>query len=213
MRKPAASIAALFALMLSASADQGLAATADDVVAARQASVNRILTATPASAIAAQRLTCMLGEEPDRVTQARRAGQYFIPDAADMCVAALVRTAHDGHLSDLYRTLLTELGGNVELAEKLPLVIANAVLDGNGKVEIGNGKVMDVVPPPLAFDAGFTMAYLGGHEKYKPDVDDPAQLKLLTGGCLAVQKDAGPCFGAGFAQGAQAFRERKVSPR
>ena len=132
MRKPAASIAALFALILSAGADQGLAATPDEM--ARQASVNRILTATPASAIAAQRLTCMLGEEPDRVTQARRAGQNFIPDAADMCVAVLVRTAHDGHLPDLYRTLLTELGGNVELAEKLPLAIGNAVMDGDGKV-------------------------------------------------------------------------------
>ena len=109
--------------------------------------------------------------------------------------------------------LLTELGGNVEEYEKLPSAIGNAVLDGNGKLEIGNGKVMDVVPPSLAFDAGFTVAYLGGHEKYRPDVDDPTQLKLLTGGCMAVQKDAGPCFGAGFAHGAQAFRERKVSPR
>jgi hypothetical protein len=206
VRKPAASIAALFALMLSTGADQGLAATPDET--ARQASVNGILTTYPTRAITAQRLTCMLGEEPDRVTQGRRAGKNFIPDAADTCVAVLVRTAHDGHLSDLYRTLLTQLGGSVELAEKLPLAIGNAVMDGDGKVALGNGKDT-IVPPPLAFDAGFTVAYLKSDDRV--DNLDAAKLKLVAESCLAVNKDAGTCFSAGYVYGQQAVRARNAS--
>lgn len=211
MRKSCFNIAALVTLAVLSCADEGLAASTAEIAGQRQASLNGILTTFPDRAIAAQRLTCMLGEEPDKVAKGRQAGKNFLPDAADTCVAVLVRTAHDGHLPDLYRTLLTELGGDVEEYAKLPLAIKNAVLDGDGKVPIGNGKVMDIVPSSLAFDAGFTMAYLGGYEKFKPDVDDPAQMKLLTGGCLAVQKDAGPCFAAGFAYGAQAFRARNTS--
>lgn len=210
MRQPATSIAALFTLILSAGADQGLAATPDEISAARRASVKRILTATPASAIADQRLTCMLGEEPGSVTEARRAGQYFIPDAADLCVAVLVRTAHDGHLPDLYRKLLTELGGNVELAEKLPLAIGNAVMDGDGKVALGNGRDT-IVPPPLAFDAGFTVAYLKGDTR--PEDVDSGKLKTLAESCLAVDKGAQTCFSAGYYYGAQAFRARNTSSR
>jgi hypothetical protein len=198
MRKPAASIAALFALMLSAGADQGLAATPDET--ARQASVNGILTTYPTRAITAQRLTCMLGEEPDRVIEGRKAGKNFIPDAADTCVAVLVRTAHDGHLSDLYRTLLTQLGGSVELAEKLPLAIGNAVMDG-GKDTI--------VPPSLAFDAGFTVAYLKSDDRV--DNLDAAMLKLVAESCLAVNKDASTCFSAGYVYGQQAVRARNAS--
>jgi hypothetical protein len=190
VRKPAASIAALFALILSASADHGLAATSGDM--------------------AAQRLTCMLGEQPDRVAKERRVGKNSIPDAADTCVAALVRAAHDGHLSDLYRTLLTQLGGNVELAEKLPLAIGNAVMDGNSRVTISNGKAIDV-PPSLAFDAGFTVAYLKGDAR--ADDVDPAKLKLLAESCLAVNKDAGTCFSAGYTYGQQAVRAQGASAR
>jgi hypothetical protein len=210
VRQPATSIAALFTLILSAGADQGLAATPDEISAARRASVKRILTATPASAIADQRLTCMLGEEPGSVTEARRAGQYFIPDAADLCVAVLVRTAHDGHLPDLYRKLLTELGGNVELAEKLPLAIGNALLDGDGKVDLGNGK-NTIVPPPLAFDAGFTVAYLKGDDRVE-NMDAP-KLKLVAESCLAVNKDSLTCFSAGYTYGQQAVRARNASAR
>ena len=206
MRKPAASIAALFALTLSTGADQGLAATPDET--ARQASVNGILTTYPTRAITAQRLTCMLGEEPDRVTQGRRAGKNFIPDAADTCVAVLVRTAHDGHLSDLYRTLLSQLGGSVELAEKLPVAIGNAVMDGDGKVALGNGKDT-IVPPPLAFDAGFTVAYLKSDDRVENL--DAAKLKLVAESCLSVNKDAGTCFSAGYVYGQQAVRARNAS--
>jgi hypothetical protein len=148
----------------------------------------------------------MMGEEPGRVIEGRRAGKDFIPDAADTCVAVLVRTAQDHGLPELYRTLLTQLGGNVALADKLPLAIGGAVLNGDGKVALGNGKTTDV-PPSLAFDAGFSAAYLSGDAR-EANVDHD-KLKAVTESCLAVQKDAGTCFSAGYAQAGRALQAGK----
>jgi hypothetical protein len=183
-------IAALFGLTAFVNADPGFAASAD--------------------AVAAQRLTCMFGEEPDRVAKARRAGQASLPDAADTCVAALVRSAHDGRLPDLYRTLLTQLGGDIGLAGKLPLAIGESALNGDGNMTIGNGK-NTIIPPPLAFDAGFTVAYLKGDTR--PEELEAAKLKAVAEACLAVDKDAGTCFSAGYYYGAQAFRASTTLPR
>ena len=158
-------------------------------------SVNAILATAPSGAVAAQRLACMFGEVPDRVIAARNAGKQAA-DAADICVAALARTARDGRLADLYRTVLTQLGGRADGYEKLPDKIGTAVMDGDGKVSFGNGKATDV-PPPLAFDAGFTVAYQRGDRR--AGETDPIQLKTLTEGCLAVKKDAAACFSAGYA--------------
>jgi hypothetical protein len=69
-------------------------------------------------------------------------------------------------------------------------------------VALGNGRQIPDVPPPLAFDAGFTVAYLRGDTR--AGNADPAQLKLVTEACLAVGKDAGTCFSAGYAQGGRA---------
>ena len=163
-----------------------------------------------ADAVAAQRLTCMFGEEPDRVAKARRAGQASFPDAADTCIAALVRTAHDGQLTDLYRTLLTQLGGDIGLAGKLPLAIGESALNGNGNITIGNRK-NTIIPPPLAFDAGFTVAYLKGDTR--PEELETTKLKAVAEACLAVDKDAGTCFSAGYYYGAYAFRADNASSR
>jgi hypothetical protein len=190
VRKPLAGITVSLALMASVLAHEGFAATAD--------------------AIAAQRLTCMLGEEPDRVAKARRAGQSSVPDAADTCIAALLRTAHDGHLPDLYRTLLTQLGGDIGLAGKLPLAIGESALNGDGNITIGNWK-HTIIPPPLAFDAGFTAAYLKGDTR--PEELETAKLKAVAESCLAVDKDAGTCFSAGYYYGAYAFRASNTSSR
>ena len=78
--------------------------------------------------IANLRRACALGREPASVAESRAGGAYFTPDAADRCVVALVRTAHDGHLPDLYRSLLTELGGSADGYERLPTAIGASVL-------------------------------------------------------------------------------------
>ena len=188
-------------LMLSASVAAG-ADRAEAETAAQQESLHGILTTFPANAVTAQRMTCMLGEEPGRVVAGRRAGKDFIPDAADTCVAVLVRTARDGRLPDLYRSLVTELGGAVEVYETLPAAIGDTALGGKEKVAIGNGKDADV-PPSLAFDAGFTVSYLKGDAR--AGKVDPIQLKRITESCLAGRADAGTCFSVGYAQGGRAL--------
>jgi len=188
--------------LLAAAAPSAASEPSPAQLAARQASLQSILTTVSSKAVTTQRMTCMLGEEPGRVSKGRLAGEDFIPDAADTCVAVLVRTARDGRLPDLYRTLLAELGGSTGMYQTLPLAIGNAVLDGSGKVAIGNGKVTDV-PPPLAFDAGFTVAYLKGDAREQNM--DPAKLKLVTEACLDVREDAGTCFSVGYAQAGRAL--------
>jgi len=164
--------------------------------AAADTSVNGILTTAPSSAVAAQRQACMLGEEVERVRKARAAGNPSVPDAADTCIAVLARTARDGHLPDLYRTVLTQLGGRAEGYRTLPDVIATAVMDGDGNMPLGNGKTT-IVPSPLALDAGFTVAYQRGDRR--AGNTDPVKLKALTEACLAVERDATTCFSAGYA--------------
>ena len=203
MRKPLVTLAAFPALLVLASSAVGLAASPAEIAANRQAGLDHILTGMAPGLVSEQRLTCMFGEEPGRVDRERRTGRNSLPDAADICVTALVRTAHDGRLPELYRTLLTQLGGSPDRYETLPLAIGNAALDGNGKVSLGNGKQIPDVPPPLAFDAGFTVAYLKGDARAA--ATDLTKLKLVTEACLAVQKDAGTCFSAGYAQGGRAI--------
>ena len=161
-----------------------------------------------AEGAAAQRLTCMLGEEPDQIAKGRGAGQSS--DAAEACIAALVRTAQDGRLPDLYRTLLAQLGGDLNLTEKLPVAIGEATLKGDGKLAIGGGKTIDV-PPSLAFDAGFTAAYLKDDDR-GGDLVGP-QLRRVANLCLAVKKDAGTCFSAGYVYGQQAVRSHRAASR
>jgi hypothetical protein len=149
----------------------------------------------------------MFGEEPKRVTEGRRAGKDFLPEASDTCVAVLIRTAHDGRLAGLYRTLLVNLGGDVGLADRLPFAIANIAMtgDGSGKVSIGNGKSATVAQP-LAFDAGFTAAYLKG-DRRATNVD-VSRLRSMAELCLSVLMDPGTCFSAGYAEGGLALSAR-----
>jgi hypothetical protein len=168
----------------------------------QQASLRSVLTSVTSEAVSAQRLTCFFGEEPERVAKARRAGQTFLPDAADICVAVLVRSARDGKLFDLYRTILREQGGDLALVEQMPMLTGTAALKDADKMTLGNGKAMDV-PPTLAFDAGFTVAYLR-RDGSKANAD-PVKLRAVIESCLTVKTDAGTCFAAGYAEGGKAL--------
>jgi hypothetical protein len=182
-----------------------LTAHASDVGAQRQAALQEILTTVSEQAVASGRQTCMFGQESDVVTEGRRNGKAFLPDASDICVALLVRTAHDGHLSDLYRTILINLGGDPALAPKLPFILGASVISGNGKMQIGKSKE-SYVPSSLAFDAGFTVAYTKG-ETHMPNMNAD-RLKALSELCLGVYLEAGMCFSAGYAEGELAYAAR-----
>jgi len=196
--------AMLLALVASVLARLAMAADPPgpaEVAAQRRESLDGMLTRDAAYTIADIRWVCAMGREPVSVAEDRQEGAYFTPDAADSCVAALVRTAHDGHLPELYSKLVVKLGGNADGYEQLPRAIGAAVLGGNGRVAIGNGKAA-VVTPALAFDAGFAAAYAGNAANKVADVH---QLRTLAESCLGQQQDAGACFSAGYAYGARAL--------
>jgi hypothetical protein len=204
VRKPRIRVAILLAL---AGAPAALAASPPntaDVAAHRQEILDDMLTDEYQPALIANlRRSCALGEEPGSVAESRAGGAYFTPDAADGCVTALVRTGHDRRLPELYRQLLGELGGSVDGYERLPRAIGAAVLTGSvAKVAIGNSKVATVTPA-LAFDAGFTVAYLE-HAINKAAVN-LQQLRTVAEACLGQHQDAGTCFSVGYVFGARAF--------
>lgn len=130
----------------------------------------------------------------------------FTPDASDGCLAALQRAAKDGKLSDAYKKLLVQTGGDAELSLKLPQAIGAAVLRQDADVSIGNGQAITATSS-IAFDAGFTVAYIEGARKKQ--VPDPQKLKALTEACLSNGKDAGTCFSIGYVYGSQAFNNAR----
>ncbi len=212
MSKSRAWCAVMVALAPVIGAGAVMAANPAEIAAQRQEILNSMLTDEYQPAlIAGLRRLCASGGAPASVARDRRDGTSFTPDAADECVAALVRTARDGHLTDLYRQFPVDLGGSGDGYEKLPRAIAAAVLGGSGKVAIGNSKAA-VVTPSLALDAGFTVAYQDGTAS-KPPSADARQLRTIAESCLSEQEDAGTCFSAGYAYGANAFKARTASAR
>lgn len=191
-------------LMITGMFLAGLCLAQEDIQQQRQVILTGLLTADPQDAATQQRWVCINGNEPSRVKEARAMGFDFTPDASDSCVAALTRSAKDRILSEPYKKLLAKTGGNVELSETLPKAIGAAVLDGKGKVSIGNGKAI-IATAPIAFDAGFTVAYISAAPN---KAGDPQKLKSIAESCLAGGRDAGTCFSIGYVYGAQAFNAR-----
>jgi hypothetical protein len=199
----------LMAAMLAGGAG-AFAASPAEITAQRQQLLDDMLTTDPPYAIAAERWVCAMGRSPSTVAENRAGGWAFFPDAADGCVTALVRTAHDRRLPELYGKLLTELGGSTDGPERLPKAIGAAVMNGSGKVAIGNGRAA-VVTPALAFDAGFSVAY--NDQAAAKGVADPGQLKALAEACLGQHQDTGTCFSAGYVYGTQAVAEGRTAAR
>lgn len=202
MIKLAVVVAVPVALALAASA--GLAADPADVVKQRQESLEGTLHRDTAYSVAGHRNLCASGKMPAFVAEERAGGALFYPDAVDFCVAVLMRTARDGHLSELYVKLLGEMGGDVSQAQGLPDAIGGAALANQKAAPIGKGNGM-VITPGLAFDAGFTAAENDAGAK-APGTANAAQLRALAAACLAQQQSSGPCFSAGYMYGAQAVR-------
>ncbi len=208
MRRPHIRLALLLSLGLLVGVRPASAASPPSpakIAADRQEGLDELLTEEflPIQ-IANLRRSCALGGEPTRVAESRAGGAYFTPDAADGCVTALVRTARDGHLPELYHEFLAKMGGSIESYERWPRAIGAAVLNGNGKVAIGNSKAAEVTPA-LALDAGFTVAYQEGSAS-KVVTTDTQQLKIIAEACLGQHQDAGTCFSAGYVYGARATR-------
>jgi hypothetical protein len=196
--------ATLLAAALSLHALPAPAASPADVATQRKETLDEILHTDTAYTVASERQLCAAGKMPAHISEQRAAGATFYPDAADMCVAALMRTAHDGRLSELYTKLLAQTGGDPSQVKGLPEAIGGAVLAHQNSAPIGNGKGM-VVTPALAFDAGFAAADQDRGAKAQ-GTPNAVQLRGLAESCLAQQQSAGPCFSAGYMYGAQSVR-------
>jgi len=182
----------------------GLCLAQKDIQQQRQEILTGLLTSDPHDTASQQRWICINGNEPSRVKEARAMGFDFTPDASDSCLVALQRAAKDRTLAEPYKKLLAQTGGNAELSETLPKAIGASALNGKGTVSIGNGKAL-IPTAPMAFDAGFTVAYISAAPNKG---GDPQKLKSLAESCLAGGKDTGTCFSVGYVYGAQAFNAR-----
>jgi hypothetical protein len=167
----------------------------------RREMVNDMLTKDSAHDIENERWLCATGQAPDDVAQSRKDGNDDEPDASDSCVMALIRSARDHVLPDLYRKVIVKLGGDVSGYDKLPRLIGASVLTNHNQVAIGNGKAA-VVGGALAFDAGFVVAYQDAAPKKEGNAQ---RLKELTEACLGNGQDAGTCFSIGYVQGSLAI--------
>lgn len=175
-----------------------------DIQHQRQEMLTALLTGNRPEKASQQRWICFNGNEPSSVKEARGMGFDFTPDASDSCLAALQRAAKDRNLSEPYKKLLVQAGGDIAVSETLPKAIGASVLNEKSKVSIGNGKAI-VPTAPIAFDAGFTVAYMSASPNKG---GDPQKLKSLAESCLAGGKDTGTCFSVGYVYGAQAFNAR-----
>lgn len=77
------------------------AASEKEVRAARQSSLDDMLTIAAASNIADFRTSCAAGRSVAGTDRSRSLGLTNVPDAIDLCITALIRTARDGNLGYL----------------------------------------------------------------------------------------------------------------
>ncbi len=175
-----------------------------DPASQRKIEIQTILTRASIKAVDAQRQTCIFGDEAKKVAEARREGRDSMPDAADICVATLVRTARERRLPEFYRVMLANLGGDVRRANSLPSSIGAVLLGGGDAVNLGNGK-STIIASSVAFDAGFSAAYMKGDRRAAASID-PTRLKAVEEQCLAITTgDDSLCYSVGYAEGGRAL--------
>jgi hypothetical protein len=182
----------------------GLGLAQQDIQQQRREILKALLTGDRPEKAAQRRSICINGGEPAGVKEARAMGFDFMPDASDSCLAALQRAAKDGTLTEPYRKLLKETGGDPDLSETLPKAMGASALSDKAKVSIGNGKAI-ILTSAIAFDAGFTVAYTSAAPAKE---GDSKKLRSLAESCLGGGTDAGTCFSVGYLYGAQAFNAR-----
>jgi len=168
--------------------------------------IDRILTTLPAKKVATQRWVCMKGAEtggdPGIVAGELSEGGDF-PDVTDLCVAALIRSARDHTLPDLYKELRTTLGVSTDGYETMPMQIGAVALKNGTELDLGGGRAVDIWPS-MAFDAGFTVAYQNGAPEQQ-NVNE-ARLKEVTESCLRKGQNPQTCYAVGLVYGARAYK-------
>ena len=204
----------LFVLAVSAIAAGGCASaferSAEEIQEQRQAIIDGILTTDSAADVAIDRNNCMAGAMPKIIRRVRLHDGGISANAADQCVAALMRIGKENALLVPYEKMVADGGGDRAAIANLPGLIGGAVVDqAADKVSIGNGRAI-VLDAAIIFDAGFSAAYLKG-ETSSPGMPDLATLKSITEGCLDRKEDRlGLCYAAGYAHAVRALQGETV---
>jgi hypothetical protein len=170
----------------------------------RQASIDGILSDDPATDVAIDRGNCMNGRMPSITRMSRKNDGGISANAADLCVAVLVRTGRDGTLVPAYSEIVTRNGGDAARASSLPDAIGGAIItERSDSVPLGNGKAIRI-KPAMAFDAGFSAAYLKGETK-SAGMPDLVTLKAISEKCLdQTEANLGLCYATGYAHAVRA---------
>lgn len=179
--------------------------TREQVEAERRSLVFAMVTIALPHEVSTVRETCFRGEMPAFVVAARAKGDYFVPDAADYCVAAIARHNLDNVPEAPYYLWLKEIGGTSEKAASVLRAVASAALHGQPSIAIGNNKTAKM-RPAMAFDAGFVVAYQDRAAVPAGKVS-AAALRTVTEACLADKQDIATCYSVGVLHGAQTYRE------
>jgi len=174
----------------------------DEIIAAH---LKAILTTQSADDVAGSRNKCITGAQAEAVAMAREVGLPGYADVSDLCITVLIRTGRDERLLDPYETIMMRHTGATTDAKNLPSWIGGALIEQKSNIApLGNGKGI-TIDPSLAFDAGFSAAYLK-RETTSPPMPDAATLKAISERCLAqAENNLGLCYASGYAHAIQAL--------
>jgi len=195
-----AAVALGCACVLAPAYPQG-AATDDDAQLARAI---RLLAKENATNTDTWRRACAIGVVQELVDDAAKKGTEV--DPADVCVAALRWTAHDGKLLSVYMDGDHEAGARFYIEASTDDAALKPEPFQAPDTPEKMWKDGDLTPSTV-FDTAFARAYLN----QEPVPDEPINAVLLkrqTEECLSMSAPLATCAAAGRLQGALAYRVR-----
>lgn len=134
---------------------------------------------------------------------------------AQHCLGSLQYLAGNGKILWQYEEMpaVRRSGADPRLA---PQVITKMALqhptDKVVAVDFGGTGNVQTIPTGLAFDAGFTTAYMLGNKAQNVTID-PAALPQFAQQCMEQTNTVGICAKAGYALGKRAYQDREVAQR
>jgi hypothetical protein len=166
--------------------------------------LRNILTTETATKVAGWRRECAGGWMPETIKKSRTQG-VDMPDAVDVCLAILTRTAQDGDLLTPYQKGV----GKAEAELYINVFTDTADKDTAPFQPTGDRNTMwekATMTPSLVFDIAFTKAYRA-QIAVPFDRVDMAQVRIKTSQCLEQQLSNSICSATGLVQGAYIYRQ------
>lgn len=170
------------------------------------------------------RRQCMHDDMTKTISEMRQTTPVT-PDAADYCIATLMRTMRDGHLLVPYQEMVfADASKNLspsqtaallldtaqlekqgqDPAKALPQQIADAIREGKSSVRLPHGTEITITSG-MAFDVGFLGGYSNKGENRPGHFKTPDFAKAAATRCQTQSGDNKTCFVAGYIHGADAY--------